>query len=250
VCFRETDKSTARCGAKPSATTDSDNDIIYLTQTASTKGTARGCLVSPTSNHTSHTISNMASTEEEETTKQPATETIAAEEETTKQPAEETAVAVAAAVKDQSDQVDDNANDGDETTNNNKEVPPSAESEQQSSSPDEHAAKDPPTEHDESSIENSNNANKNKDPPEDPPTAAAASLPPRPIKRARTAYFIFTDERRPELQKQVSGEHYIMLVEYDTIRYDTIKVAPKALRRMYGSSLFGIQKSPCCNTTL
>ena len=29
------------------------------------------------------------------------------------------------------------------------------------------------------------------------------SLPKRPLKRARTAYFIFTDERRPEIQAQV-----------------------------------------------
>lgn len=29
-------------------------------------------------------------------------------------------------------------------------------------------------------------------------------LPPRPIKRARTAYFIFTDEKRPQVQSEVS----------------------------------------------
>jgi hypothetical protein len=35
---------------------------------------------------------------------------------------------------------------------------------------------------------------------------AAATLPARPIKRARTAYFIFTDEKRQEIQAQVSLE--------------------------------------------
>lgn len=41
------------------------------------------------------------------------------------------------------------------------------------------------------------------------PTVTAAStapaLPARPIKRARTAYFIFTDEKRSEIQAQVSS---------------------------------------------
>lgn len=31
--------------------------------------------------------------------------------------------------------------------------------------------------------------------------------PMRPIKRARTAYFIFTDEKRPLVQAEVSGTH-------------------------------------------
>ena len=33
---------------------------------------------------------------------------------------------------------------------------------------------------------------------------SASSLPPRPIKRARTAYFIFTEEKRPQVQAEVS----------------------------------------------
>lgn len=34
--------------------------------------------------------------------------------------------------------------------------------------------------------------------------ATADSLPKRPVKRARTAYFIFADEKRPEVVKEVS----------------------------------------------
>jgi len=36
--------------------------------------------------------------------------------------------------------------------------------------------------------------------------AAAAAIPLRPIKRARTAYFIFADDKRAEVQKQHPGE--------------------------------------------
>lgn len=32
------------------------------------------------------------------------------------------------------------------------------------------------------------------------------TVPRKPIKRARTAYFIFAEERRPEVQKQVSDD--------------------------------------------
>jgi hypothetical protein len=35
--------------------------------------------------------------------------------------------------------------------------------------------------------------------------AAIAALPPRPVKRARTAYFIFADEMRAKIQAEVSG---------------------------------------------
>lgn len=35
---------------------------------------------------------------------------------------------------------------------------------------------------------------------------SASSLPPRPVKRARTAYFIFTDEKRPKVQAEHPGE--------------------------------------------
>lgn len=35
---------------------------------------------------------------------------------------------------------------------------------------------------------------------------ASSALPPRPIKRARTAYFVFTDEKRPQVQAEVGLE--------------------------------------------
>lgn len=35
------------------------------------------------------------------------------------------------------------------------------------------------------------------------PVTTNANLPDRPIKKARTAYFIFADEKRPEIQKRV-----------------------------------------------
>jgi hypothetical protein len=42
------------------------------------------------------------------------------------------------------------------------------------------------------------------------PVTKTANLPDRPIKKARTAYFIFADEMRPELQKKVrDGYMYI-----------------------------------------
>eukprot|EP00934_Nitzschia_sp_Nitz4_P003073 Nitzschia sp. Nitz4//scaffold43_size134323//96810//97778//NITZ4_003314-RA/size134323-augustus-gene-0.224-mRNA-1//1//CDS//3329551993//3063//frame0 len=34
----------------------------------------------------------------------------------------------------------------------------------------------------------------------------SSSLPPRPLKRARTAYFIFAEEKRPEIQAEHPGE--------------------------------------------
>ncbi len=38
------------------------------------------------------------------------------------------------------------------------------------------------------------------------PKKQTSALPPRPIKRARTAYFIFTDEKRPVVQAEVSSQ--------------------------------------------
>jgi len=48
-----------------------------------------------------------------------------------------------------------------------------------------------------------------------------ASVPRKPVKRARTAYFIFTDDRRPEVQKQHPGEG--------------VAVVAKALGQLWGS---------------
>lgn len=53
--------------------------------------------------------------------------------------------------------------------------------------------------------------------PDDSAISAAATPTPalqRPVKRARTGYFIFADDKRPELQKQVSGRHYMVHYRY------------------------------------
>ena len=54
------------------------------------------------------------------------------------------------------------------------------------------------------SNQSNNETTKNKATSE-PPNASSTSLPARPLKRARTAYFIFTDEKRSEIQAQVSN---------------------------------------------
>jgi DNA-directed RNA polymerase I subunit RPA43 len=53
------------------------------------------------------------------------------------------------------------------------------------------------TAQDEAKQETTEHEKANKEPP---------PLPPRPVKRARTAYFIFTDEKRPQVQAQHQGE--------------------------------------------
>ncbi|CAJ1936197.1 unnamed protein product [Cylindrotheca closterium] len=50
---------------------------------------------------------------------------------------------------------------------------------------------------------------------------STASLPKRPVKRARTAYFIFTDEKRPKVQAAHPGEG--------------VAVVAKALGQMWGN---------------
>lgn len=41
------------------------------------------------------------------------------------------------------------------------------------------------------------------------PVTKSGNLPSRPIKKARTAYFIFADEKRPEIQARVRLYHFI-----------------------------------------
>ena len=54
----------------------------------------------------------------------------------------------------------------------------------------------------------------------EPPTTKT-TLPPRPVKRARTAYFIFSEERRPQVQAQHQGE--------------SVAVVAKALGQLWGA---------------
>ena len=67
----------------------------------------------------------------------------------------------------------------------------------------------------------------NKDDEEQPSSeqpskrAAAAPLPSRPVKRARTAYFIFSEERRPQVQAQHVGQG--------------VAVVAKALGQLWGA---------------
>eukprot|EP00980_Cylindrotheca_fusiformis_P002945 scaffold683_cov124-Cylindrotheca_fusiformis.AAC.14 len=62
---------------------------------------------------------------------------------------------------------------------------------------------------------------------QDDDAPAVAKLPPRPLKRARTAYFIFMDETRPEVQAQHPGEGVAAVAKALGQRWNAMSVDEK-----------------------
>jgi DNA-directed RNA polymerase I subunit RPA43 len=91
-----------------------------------------------------------------------------------------------------------NEEEEEDASNKNKDDTPEDNKERKEDKDNEtEPATETETAQDEAKQETTEHEKANKEPP---------PLPPRPVKRARTAYFIFTDEKRPQVQAQHQGE--------------------------------------------